>query len=108
MGSLLTAGVLGVGAEAGAASLSQPLLKAGESARSGAIEIKYRGRRSRPFPIAPSYLYYDYPYYYSRGFYPTHIRPGFIYFGRPYFYEVRGYYPRYGGRRSKVRKNSWR
>lgn len=31
------------------------------------------------FPIAPSYVAHDYPYYYSRGHYPTHIGPGYIY-----------------------------
>jgi hypothetical protein len=36
-------------------------------------------------PIAPSYLAYDYPYYVSRGYYPTHIRPGYIYYGKPYY-----------------------
>jgi hypothetical protein len=35
-------------------------------------------------PIAPSYIYFDYPYYYSRGYYPTHIGPGHIYYGYPY------------------------
>ena len=50
-------------------------------------------------PIAPSYLYYDYPYYYSRGYYPTHIGPGFIYYGHPY-YKSR-YYLRYGSRRGR-------
>ncbi|NJO33170.1 MAG: hypothetical protein HC869_08505 [Rhodospirillales bacterium] len=49
-------------------------------------------------PIAPSYLYYDYPYYYSRGYYPTHIGRGFVYFGYPYAYYKRRYYSRYGGR----------
>lgn len=50
-------------------------------------EVKKRGRGPRIYRrIAPSYLYYDYPYYYHRGFYPTHIRPGFIYYGFPYSY----------------------
>jgi hypothetical protein len=34
------------------------------------IEIK---RRGRDLPIGPGYVYHDYPYYYSRGYYPTHI-----------------------------------
>lgn len=42
------------------------------------------GRRLRrglriPLPIGPSYLFYDYPYYYSRGYYPTHIG-GYVYY----------------------------
>ena len=56
-------------------------------------------------PIAPSYLYYDYPYYYSRGYYPTHIGPGFIYYGYPYSY-YRSYYRGPGSpRRPKARRN---
>jgi hypothetical protein len=35
-------------------------------------------------PIGPSYIGYDYPYYYSRGHYLTFIRPGYIYYGQPY------------------------
>ena len=39
------------------------------------IEIKHRGRGPRIYlPIVP-YIAYDYPYYYSRGYYPTHIGP---------------------------------
>jgi hypothetical protein len=106
MASLLAAGSLGVAPAGHAMSLGQSLLKPGEGARSVVVEIKYRGRGARFYPpIAPSYLYYDYPYYYSRGHYPTHIRPGFIYFGRPYSYYSRGYFPRYGARRYKARRN---
>ena len=48
------------------------------------IEIKRRGRGPRiHLPIGPSYVYYDYPYYYSRGYYPTHIG-GYVYY--PYNY----------------------
>ena len=49
-------------------------------------------------PIAPSYRYYDYPYYYSRGYYPIHIRPGFIYYGYPYASYRSLYSRRHGGR----------
>ncbi len=48
------------------------------------IKNRRRGPSVRPPPIASSYFYYDYPYYYARGHYPTHIRPGMIYFGVPY------------------------
>jgi hypothetical protein len=59
--------------------------KAGQIAKQHVIEIRHRRRGKRlVFPIAPSYLAYDYPYYYSRGHYPTHIGPGYIYFGHPY------------------------
>ncbi len=44
------------------------------------IEVKRRGRGVTIYlPIGPSYLYYDYPYYYSRGYYPTHIG-GYVYY----------------------------
>ena len=77
---LLTA-ALGCGA-VDAASAGRFVLKSGEGAINNVIEIKQRGRG--PFfylPIAPSSLAYDYPYYYSRGHYPTHIRPGYVYYG---------------------------
>ena len=34
--------------------------------------------------MGPSYIYYDYPYYYSRGHYPTHIG-GYVYYPRNYY-----------------------
>jgi len=94
--SLLTACLLTVGS-GGAASAGQSFLKPGESAANHVIEIKDRGRGAWPnLPIAPSYLAYDYPYYYSRGHYPTHIGgPGYVYYGFPYSYRSSS---RYGGR----------
>ena len=92
--SILTACLLAVGLGvapvANAASVGPSFLKPGESAGNHVIEIKTRGRGSRLYlPIVP-YIAYDYPYYYSRGYYPTHIAPGYVYFGYPYSY--RGYY----------------
>ena len=82
--SLLTACLLTVGS-GGAASAGQSFLKPGESAANNVIEIKDRGRGAWPnLPIAPSYLAYDYPYYYSRGHYPTHIG-GYVYYPRNYY-----------------------
>lgn len=91
-------GGLAPGANAGPAG--QSFLNPGESARNNVIEIQYRDRDRRiHLPIGPSYLYYDYPYYYSRGYYPTHIGPGYVY---DYPYNYTGdYYPRYDGRCSK-------
>src|SRR3972149_6924314 len=99
MACLLAVGFLGIASVANAASAWPSFLKPGESARNNnVIEIKNRGRGPRLYlPIGPSYLAYDYPYYYSRGFYPTHIGPGYIYYGYPYYYRS-SYYPRYGGR----------
>jgi hypothetical protein len=97
MACLLAVGLGGLAPAANAASAGQSLLNPGESVGNNLIEIKRRSRGPRiRLPIAPSYIYYDYPYYYSRGYYPTHIGPGFIYYGHPYSYYRRGYYPRYG------------
>ena len=106
MACLLAAGFDGIAPVANAASSSPAFLKPGESARnSSVIEIKRRGRGPRLYlPIVP-YLAYDYPYYYRRGFYPTHIGPGYVYYGYPYYYS-RGYYPGPGSpRRQRARRN---
>jgi hypothetical protein len=95
MACLLTVGLGDLVPVANAASAGQPFLKPGESARNDVIEIKDRGRG--PLPIAPSYLAYDWPYYFRRGHYPTHIGPGYVYYGYPYTYRG-NHYPRYGGR----------
>jgi predicted NodU family carbamoyl transferase len=84
--SIVTACLLTVGLEVGpnAASAGQIVMKPGESARNDVVEIKIKHRSRSPWfylPIAPSYLAYDYPYYYSRGHYPTHIAPGYVYYG---------------------------
>jgi hypothetical protein len=85
---LLTVGSGGLVPTANAASAGQPFLKLNESGRNSVIEIKDRSRSSWPnLPIAPSYLAYDWPYYYNRGHYPTHIGPGYVYYGYPYTYR---------------------
>ena len=98
MTCLLAVGFQGVAPVANAASAGQSFISSGEGARYNVIEIGYRGRDRRIYPIVP-YIAYDYPYYYSRGYYPTHIGPGFIYYGYPY-YKSR-YYWRYGSRRAR-------
>jgi hypothetical protein len=81
---------------ANAASAGRPFLKFGESAMDNVIEIKHRSRSPWPnLPIAPSYLAYDWPYYFRRGHYPTHIGPGYVYYDYPYTYR-RG--QKYGAR----------
>lgn len=51
-----------------------------KSGRSYALEGRRVRQRVRiPLPIGPSYIFYDYPYYYSRGYYPTHIG-GYVYY----------------------------
>jgi hypothetical protein len=47
------------------------------NAESGGQSLRKTGRI--PLPLGPSYVYYDYPYYYSRGYYPTHIG-GYVYY----------------------------
>lgn len=78
--------------------------KSGEGARSYVLESKRTRRGPRiHLPIGPSYIYYDYPYYYSRGYYPTHIG-GYVYY--PYNYYSPGYYRRAGShRRHKAHRN---
>jgi hypothetical protein len=89
---LLAAGFLGTASVADTAAAKKP--KSGESAGDCVLERKVRGRRVRiHLPIGPSYIYYDYPYYYCRGYYPTHIG-GYVY------YPSR---PRYGARCSDWR-----
>ena len=100
MPCLLAAGFLGIAPMTNDASAGKR--KPGVSVRNFALEMKRRGRGPRiPLPIGPSYLYYDYPYYYSRGHYPTHIG-GYVYYpsyGRSY----------YRGRGSpRARRNWWR
>jgi len=96
MACLLAIGFLGIASvavapAANATSAWPAFLKPGKSARNNMIEIKHRRRRGRRLylPIAPNYLAYDYPYYYSRGFYPKHIGRGYVYYGYPYFSRKR-------------------
>ena len=79
----LLAGFLGIAPVANGASAGK--LKRGDGARSFALEMKRPGRGLRiPLPMGPSSVYYDYPYYYSRGHYPTHIG-GYVYYPRNYY-----------------------
>ena len=95
---VLAVSIQGVAPMANAAPAALPFMKAGESARNNVIEIRGRGRSPRLYvPIVP-YIAYDYPYYYSRGHYPTSIGHGYVYYGRPYSYYVRSYNARHGGR----------
>ena len=91
---LLPAGLPGLEPVANAASAGRSFLKRSESARTTVIAIKHHRRGPRiHLPIGPAYIYYDYPYYYSRGHYPTHIG-GYVYYPA-YYYSHR---PIYGGR----------
>ncbi len=79
MACVLVAGFFSLAAVASAASTGKSVLKARESARTYQLESTHRRRVRIPLPIGPSYIYYDYPYYYSRGYYPTHIG-GYVYY----------------------------
>lgn len=83
----------GFSATAQAAPYGFSFARTGENA--GGMVIKVKKRRARRYrlrrPISPSYLAYDYPYYFSRGHYPTHIGPGYIYYGVPYLGHYRGH-----------------
>jgi len=90
MACLLGVGLLGTAPVANATAAGLSFLKPGENAATNVIGIKHRGRGRRLYlPIGPSYLAYDYPYYYSRGFYPRHIGRGYVYYGYPYLSRKR-------------------
>jgi hypothetical protein len=84
----LAVALLGMAPAANAAASGGPsVLKAGKSTRSNVITVKRRVRNVRiHLPIGPTSVYYDYPYYYCRGHYPTHIG-GYVYY--PYHYYHR-------------------
>lgn len=86
MPCLLAVGFLGMAPVANAAdSDGRSYLKPGKSVRSHVITIKPRRYGPRiPLPIGPGSVYCDYPYYYSRGHYPTHIG-GYVYY--PHYYR---------------------
>ena len=84
MACLPAVGSLGIAPMANAEVRGQSVLKSGKNARLGVIKIKPLRRGPRiHLPIGPTSIYYDYPYYYSRGHYPTHIG-GYIYYAYPY------------------------
>ena len=86
MACLLAIGFLSIAQVANAAdSGGRSYLKAGKSGRGHVITVKPRRYGPRIYlPIGPASVYCDYPYYYSRGHYPTHIG-GYVYY--PYYYR---------------------
>jgi hypothetical protein len=87
MACLLALGFLGIAPVANAEGV-RPSLKTSKIAKNDAIQTKRRFKRFRSvkihLPIGPTSVYYDYPYYYCRGHYPTHIG-GYVYY--PYSYR---------------------
>jgi hypothetical protein len=104
MACLLAVGFLAIAPLANDASAGKTYRKSGESGRNYVLESNRRGRAPViRLPIGPSYTYYDYPYYYSRGHYPTHI-VHYVYY--PSYYYGRGFYRGPGSlRRSRARGN---
>jgi hypothetical protein len=85
MTCLLALGFLGMAPVANDASAGKSIRKSRENGRSFSLEMKRRGPGLRiPLPMGPSSVYYDYPYYYSRGYFPTHIG-GYVYYPRNYY-----------------------
>ena len=80
MPCLLAVGFLGIAPAVNAADSGGRLyLKPGKSVRSHVITVKPRRYGTRiHLPVGPGQVYCDYPYYYSRGHYPTHIG-GYVY-----------------------------
>jgi hypothetical protein len=72
----------GIAPAADANSGRQPVYKPGKTVRNNVITIKRRARIH--LPVGPTQVYCDYPYYYSRGHYPTHIG-GYAYY--PHYYR---------------------
>jgi hypothetical protein len=100
----LALGLLAVAPTANTASADQSVRKSREGARDYVLERKHRVRRRAraptiPQPRGPAYIYYDYPYYYARGHYPTHI-VRYLYYPPPSY--SRRPYPRYGRRCSQA------
>jgi hypothetical protein len=84
MPCLLAIGFLGIAPMIDDASAGKSIRKR-DSGRNFVLEMRRRGIGPRiPLPMGPSSVYYDYPYYYSRGHYPTHIG-GYVYYPRNYY-----------------------
>ena len=83
MACLLAVGILGIAPMANDASAGKSIRKR-DSGRNFVLEMQRRGGPRIHLPMGPSSIYYDYPYYYSRGHYPTHIG-GYVYYPRNYY-----------------------
>jgi hypothetical protein len=83
MACLLVVGLFGVAPVANAEGVGRSA-KTGKVAPGHFLEAKRRYKRRFQsvkihLPLGPSSVYYDYPYYYARGHYPTHIG-GYVYY----------------------------
>ena len=82
MACLSAVAFLGIASAADVKPEGKPVFKAGKNVRNNVITIKRRARIQ--LPVGPTQVYCDYPYYYSRGHYPTHIG-GYAYY--PYYHR---------------------
>jgi hypothetical protein len=85
MACLLAVGLLGTAPTANAETVGHSV-KTGKIAGNRSAEAKHRFHRLHRYhsvrihlPLGSTSVYYDYPYYYSRGYYPTHIG-GYVYY----------------------------
>lgn len=85
MACLLAPALPGVAPMANAESVGQSM-KTGKNAGKDRSDNAHRFYRYRHYhsvkiylPLGPTSIYYDYPYYYRRGHYPTHIG-GYVYY----------------------------
>jgi hypothetical protein len=83
MACLLAVGLLGTAPVANAEGVG-PGAKSGKIAGKHLLEARRRYKRRFQsvkihLPLGPTSIYYDYPYYYARGHYPTHIG-GYVYY----------------------------
>ena len=82
---LLAVGCLGIAPTANAADTGERSYVKAPKNRNQVITVRPRARGPRiALPIGPGSVYCDYPYYYSRGHYPTHIG-GYVYY--PFHYR---------------------
>ena len=77
--SVLAIVLLGTAPAAYAEAGGHSSARSGKIAGGKAIKLKRRKAVRIYLPVGPSSIYYDYPYYYARGYYPTHIG-GYVYY----------------------------
>ncbi len=79
---LLAVSALGTVSVADAKPAKKHFAQHSKKQRPLVVDIYRRDRAPLMYvPVGPSYLAYDYAYYYRRGYYPRHIGPHYIYYG---------------------------
>jgi hypothetical protein len=94
MACLLATSSFGIAPVANAELGGQSALKSKKIAGKKSAKLKRRDSRLRiHLPVGPGSIYYDYPYYYGRGYYPKSIG-GYVYYPYYYYYRSRWGYKR--------------